>query len=217
MIYKGHITDDSDRELKGTVGVAIATISGTTYAVVTATGENPDGIAIIDISTDPTDLQYIAGMDDDADKELNHPNGVTTTTIDGKTYAIVVGSDDGIAIIDISTPSSPVYVSEIEDDADKELDYGRDVEVATINGHTYAFVTAVDDDALAIIDITNPSSPVYVNELEDGTDTGVCTAANGERCLDGAKGVVITELFGDTYAVVTGHDDDGIEIIRVMG
>ena len=110
-----------------------------------------------------------------------------------------------------------MYVSEIEDDADKELEYGRDVEVATINGHTYAFVAAVDDNALAIIDISNPSSPVYVNELEDGTDTGVCTAANGERCLDGAKGVVITELFGNTYAVVTAHDDDGIEIIRVMG
>ena len=215
--YKGHILNSGGSyHLNTPVSVATTTISGTTYAVVTAAGEDPDGIAIIDISTDPTDLQYIAGMDDDADKELNHPNGVTTTTIDGKTYAIVVGSDDGIAIIDISTPSSPVYVSEIEDDADKELEYGRDVEVATINGHTYAFVTAVDDDALAIIDITNPSSPVYVNELEDGTDTGVCTAANGERCLDGAKGVVITELFGDTYAVVTAHDDDGIEIIRVM-
>ena len=163
-VYKDHILDtDGDYNLKNPVSVAIATISGTTYAVVTATGENPDGIAIIDISTDPTDLQYIAGMDDDADKELNHPNGVTTTTIDGKTYAIVVGSDDGIAIIDISTPSSPVYAGEVEDDSNK----------------------------------------------------GGCTAL--QVCLDGAKGVVITELFGDTYAVVTGHDDDGIEIIRVMG
>jgi len=215
MTYKGHIIDDSTRELNGPVSVAIATINDTTYAVVTAGGDH--GIAIIDISTDPTSPSYVGEMEDNADKELNSPNGVAITTIDGLTYAVVVGKDDGIAIIDISTPASPVYVSEIEDDADKELEYGRDVEVATINGHTYAFVAAVDDNALAIIDISNPSSPVYVNELEDGTDTGVCTAANGERCLDGAKGVVITELFGDTYAVVTGHDDDGIEIIRVMG
>ena len=214
-VYKDHILDtDGDYNLKNPVSVAIATISGTTYAVVTATGENPDGIAIIDISTDPTDLQYIAGMDDDADKELNHPNGVTTTTIDGKTYAIVVGSDDGIAIIDISTPSSPVYVSEIEDDADKELEYGRDVEVATINGHTYAFVAAVDDDALAIIDITTPSSPAYVGEFEDDSNKGGCTAS--QVCLDGARGVVITTIGGNTYAVVTAFDDDGIEIIRVM-
>ena len=94
-------------------------------------------------------------------------------------------------------------------------DSGRDVEVATINGRTYAFVAAVDDDALAIIDISNPSSPVYAGEVEDDSNKGGCTAL--QVCLDGAKGVVITELFGDTYAVVTGHDDDGIEIIRVMG
>jgi len=213
--YKGHILNSGgDYHLNTPVSVAIATISGTTYAVVTAAGESPDGIAIIDISTDPTSPSYTGEMDDDADKELDGPNGVATTTIDGKTYAIVVGRDDGIAIIDISTPSSPVYVSEIEDDADKELEYGRDVEVATINGRTYAFVAAVDDDALAIIDISTPSSPVYAGEMEDDSNKGGCTAA--QVCLDGAKGVVITEIDGNTYAVVTGHDDDGIEIIRIM-
>ena len=215
LVYKDHILNgDGEYHLNNPVSVAIATISGTTYAVVTAAGETPDGIAIIDISTDPTDLEYVGEMDDDADKELDGPNGVTTTTIGGKTYAIVVGQDDGIAIIDISTPSSPVYVSEIEDDADKELEYGRDVEVATINGRTYAFVAAVDDDALAIIDISNPSSPVYAGEVEDDSNKGGCTAV--QVCLDGAKGVVITEIGGNTYAVVTSHYDDGIEIIRIM-
>ena len=214
-VYKDHITNsDGDYHLNTAVSVAVATISGTTYAVVTAAGEIPDGIAIIDISTDPTDLEYIGEMDDDADKELDGPNGVATTTINGKTYAIVVGQDDGIAIIDISTPSSPVYVGEIEDDADKELEYGRDVEVATINGRTYAFVAAVDDDGLAIIDITTPSSPAYVGEFEDDSNKGGCTAS--QVCLDGARGVVITTIGGVTYAVVTAYDDDGIEIIRVM-
>jgi hypothetical protein len=41
--------------------------------------------------------------------------------------------------------------------------------------------------------------------------------AGSEVCLDGAKGVVITTIDGDTYAVVTAYDDDGIEIIRIMG
>ena len=216
LVYKDHILNgDGEYHLNNPVSVAIATISGTTYAVVTAAGETPDGIAIIDISTDPTDLEYVGEMDDDADKELDGPNGVTTTTIGGKTYAIVVGQDDGIAIIDISTPSSPVYVSEIEDDADKELEYGRDVEVATINGRTYAFVAAVDDDALAIIDITTPSSPTYVGEMEDDEAGNPCTTS--QVCLDGPRGVVITTIDGDTYAIVTAYDDDGIEIIRVMG
>ena len=182
---------------------------------MTAAGETPDGIAIIDISTDPTSPSYTGEMDDDAGKELDQPNGVATATIDGKTYAVVVGSDDGIAIIDISTPGSPTYVGEMEDDADKELEYGRDVEIATINGRTYAFVAAVTDNGLAIIDITTPSSPTYVGEMEDDEAGNPCTTS--QVCLDGPRGVVITTIDGDTYAIVTAYDDDGIEIIRVMG
>ena len=140
--------------------------------------------------------------------ELDGPREIALFTIGSSTYVIVAGQDDdGFEIIDISTPSSPTYVSEIEDDADKELEYGRDVEVATINGRTYAFVAAVDDDGLAVIDITDPTNPSYVNEMEDDAD----------KVLDGAKGVVITTIDGVTYAVVTAYEDDGIEIIRILG
>ena len=211
MTYKGHITDGgigvdcAPCELKGAFSVAIATIGGTTYAVVASHIDN--GLAIIDISTDPTSPSYVGQMEDDADKELKKPHGIAVATIDGKTYALVVGEDDGIAIIDISTPGSPTYVSEIEDDADKELEYGRGVEVATINSRTYAFVAAFHDDGLAVIDITDPTNPSYVNEMED--DDG--------KELDGAKGVVITTIDGVTYAVVTAYEDDGIEIIRILG
>ena len=217
LAYKDHIlnTDDGAYRLDYTVTVAIATIGGTTYAVTTATGGSDDGIAIIDISTDPTDLEYIGDMGDDAVRELNNPNGVAIATIDDKTYAVVVGNDNGINIIDISTPSSPTYVGEMEDDADKELEYGRDVEIATINGRTYAFVAAVTDNGLAIIDITTPSSPTYVGEMEDDEAGNPCTTS--QVCLDGPRGVVITTIDGDTYAIVTAYDDDGIEIIRVMG
>ena len=217
LAYKDHIlnTDDGAYRLDYTVTVAIATIGGTTYAVTTATGGGDDGIAIIDISTDPTDLEYIGDMGDDAVRELNNPNGVAIATIGDKTYAVVVGNDNGINIIDITTPSSPTYVGEMEDDADKEPEYGRDVEIATINGRTYAFVAAVTDNGLAIIDITTPSSPTYVGEMEDDEAGNPCTTS--QVCLDGPRGVVITTIDGDTYAIVTAYDDDGIEIIRVMG
>ena len=146
--------------LNNPVSVAIAKIGSTTYAVVTAAVD--DAITIIDISTDPTSPSNVGEIVDSGGRELDGPNGVAVATIDGKTYAVVVGQDDGIAIIDISTPSSPVYAGEMEDDSNK-------------NG---------------------------------------CTAV--QMCLDGAKGVVITEIGGKTYAVVTGYYDDGIEIIQIM-
>ena len=218
ITYKGHITHGDENnsitaKLNNPVSVAIAKIGSTTYVVVTAAVD--DAITIIDISTDPTSPSNVGEIVDSGGRELDGPNGVAVATIDGKTYAVVVGQDDGIAIIDISTPSSPAYVSEIEDDAEKELEYGRDVEVATIDGRTYAFVAAVDDNGLAVIDITDPFNPSYVNEMED--DGAGIPCAGSEVCLDGAKGVVITTIDGDTYAVVTAYDDDGIEIIRIMG
>ena len=90
-----------------------------------------------------------------------------------------------------------------------------DVEITTIGGSTYAVVTGTQDDGVSIIDISTPASPVYVSELEDGTDTGKCTAANGERCLDQTYGVAIATIGDSTYVVAVGYRDNGIAIIDI--
>ena len=51
--------------------------------------------------------------------------------------------------------------------------------------------------------------------MEDGTDTGVCTATNGERCLDGPRDVEVETINGLTYAIVASHLDDAITIIDI--
>ncbi len=182
------------------------------------TGYVGDGIEIFDIS-DPTDPSSIATFQEPEDGdslELNGPVDVAIATIGGSTYAVVAGGiDDGVQIIDISTPSSPSAVSRVEDDSTKELDGANGVAITTIGSSTYAVVTGTHDDGISIIDISTPSSPVYVSELEDGTDTGVCTAANGERCLDGPRDVEIETINGLTYAIVASHLDDAITIIDI--
>jgi len=101
------------------------------------------------------------------------------------------------------------------DDRTRELNGANGVAITTIGSSTYAVVTGTLDDGISIIDISTPSSPVYVSELEDGTDTGVCTAANGERCLDGPRDVEIETINGLTYAIVASHLDDAITIIDI--
>ncbi len=207
----------------GPYDVAITTIGGSTYAVVT--GYNADGIEIFDIS-DPTTPTSKAKLKDGTDtgactaangeKCLDGPVDVEIATIGGSTYAVVAGSiDDGIEIIDISTPASPSSVSVVVDNADRELDGANGVAITTIGSSTYAVITGTTDDGISIIDISTPSSPVYVSELEDGTDTGVCTAANGERCLDGPRDVEIETINGLIYAIVASHLDDAITIIDI--
>ena len=195
--------------------VAIATIGGNTYAVVAAA--NDDGIAIIDIST-PGSPTHVISIVDDAAKELDQAYSVAIATISGSTYVVAVGyADDGIAIIDISTPASPSSVGRLtdRDDPTRELDGANGVAITTIGSSTYAVVTGTNDDGVSIIDISTPSTPVIVSELEDGTDTGVCTAANGERCLDGPRDVEIETINGLTYAIVVSYLDDALTIIDI--
>ena len=111
----GRVIDDSGtKKLNDPYDVAIATIGGSTYAVVTAYTDN--GVQIIDIS-DPTSPSATAIFSDtggnnrcleDNDRCLRGPVDVEIATIGSYTYAVLAGNiEDGIKIIDISTPSSP--------------------------------------------------------------------------------------------------------------
>jgi hypothetical protein len=221
----GRVIDDSGtKKLNDPYDVAITTIGDSTYAVVTSYTD--DGIQIIDIS-DPASPSATTYLGDSGGNHrclaashrcLNGPVDVEIATIGSSTYAVVAGSlDDGIEIIDISTPASPSSVGRLtdRDDPTRELDGANGVAITTIGSSTYAVVTGTTDDGVSIIDISTPSTPVIVSELEDGTDTGVCTAANGERCLDGPRDVEIETINGLTYAIVVSYLDDALTIIDI--
>ena len=92
-----------------------------------------------------------------------------------------------------------VPVGEVEDDGSIELEGPMDAAIATIDGKTYAIVSAGSSDAMEIIDISDPTSPTSVGRVVDGTDTGRCTVANGEKCLDNANGNAITRKLNLIY------------------
>ena len=231
--------DDGDTLLDGPMDIAITTIAGKTYAVVSSNIDN--GIEIIDISdpTSPTSVSRVAdGTDTDVctvangEKCLDAANGNAITTIDGSTYVVVTAADDdGIEIIDISDPTNPTSVGRVVDGTDtgvctvangeKCLDGAKGVRITTINDKTYAIVAAEKDDGIEIIDISDPTNPTSVSRVVDGTDTGVCTVANGERCLDGVRQLTTAEVgdigatSGTYYVITVARNDDGIGIIDI--
>ena len=221
----GSVTDDdvANRQgkfLKNANGNAITTIDGSTYAIIVATAD--DGIEIIDIS-DPTSPTSVGRLGDtgtnNADDSsrctvaneqrcLNGAKEVGIYTRSGSTYAVVTAStDDGIEIIDISDPTSPTSVGRLgeADDPDRELDGAKGIAIETINGTPYAIVGSLLDDGIEIIDISDPTSPTSVGRMND----------DGDKCLDGAKGVRTTTINDKTYVVVSGQEDDCIEIIDI--
>ena len=193
--------------LKGAVDITTVVIGGRTYALVAASSD--DGVQIIDISN-PSSPQPVAALEDDEDgfTKLEGASSITTVVIGDSTYALVASyDDDGVQIIDISTPSSPKPVAAIGDNADgfTELKGAVDLTTVVIGGRTYALVAAYVDNGVQIIDISDPSAPQAVTALEDGKGRF--------DSLGGANGVTTVTVDGRVYALVAAYGDNAVQLI----
>ena len=204
-----NVTDGADfEELEGASNVAITEIDSKTYAVVAARHDH--GVQIIDI-TDPAKPSAVASVKDGADfPELEGALDVAITQIDSKTYAVVTALVDfGVQIIDITNASNPLPVSDITDGEDgfDLLNWAQHVAITEIGSLIYAVVASDEDDAVSIIDITDPANPLLAANVTHGQ--------GGFETLDGATGIAIAEIGSRTYAVVTAFSSDGIQIIDI--
>ena len=69
----------------------------------------------------------------------------------------------------------------------------------------YAIVTSLADDAVQIINLSDPSNIAAVDAETDG--------ANGFTQLDGATAVAIFTVSSVPYAIVASIVDDGVQVI----
>ncbi len=203
-------------------GITTIKIDGSTYALVTSTSDN--GVQIIDIS-DPSEPVPVASAIDGDEvggipfERLQTAWGVTTTTIDDSTYALVTsqGSDNGVQIIDISgtkTGATSVENSDVVDGVPYDTLLGSDsITTAKIGSHTYALITSIlDYHGVQIIDISNPKTPVPVISFRDGQK-----ATNGMPfdTLTIPRDITTIKIDNSTYALVTSFIDNGVQIIDI--
>ena len=203
------MTDDSGgyERLKGASDIETVTISGRTFAVITAFED--DGVQIVDV-TDPARPKPVASVTDDFDgyETLRGARGLDIVSISGHTYAAVASyNEDAVQIIDLVNPYLPLPVSAFYNDTDSgvKLDGATDVEIITDDEEVYVLVTAYNDDAIQIINITSPTVPTKIRSLTDGEgrfDT-----------LAGATDIDVVDIGSTTYGLVTAYNDDAIQII----
>lgn len=194
-------------ELDGASDITTVVINEKIYALVASF--NDDGIQIIDIS-DPNSPSPVSSMTDGVNgfDELDGVSGITSVVIDDRTYALVASyNDDGIQIIDITTPITPVAVASITDDDFMILNGASSVTTIVINDLTYALVASFGDDGVQIIDISNPSSPTLVSSMIDDVDDF--------NTLWGANDITTVVIDGFTFALVVSFIDNGIQIIDI--
>ena len=196
--------------LDGATDVEIVIASRQLYALVVSVGD--DALQVIDI-TNPTSPRPAASVFDEQGSfdALDGPNDIEIVRISGRTYAMVASmGDDAIQIIDVTVPDAPVKATSIFDGRGGDFDalrWASDIEVTTIQGSTYAMVASMGDDAVQIIDITDPAIPVSEAAIYDGQ--GVFDA------LDGANDIEIVTIADRMYALVPGFNDDAVQIIDI--
>ena len=71
---------------------------------------------------------------------------------------------------------------------------------------TYALLSAITDDSIQIIDITNPESPQPASHISQGTEY---------THLDRPQTLKAVQIDGAAYALIASRDSDGIQIIKL--
>lgn len=203
------MTDDAGgyERLDGASDIDTVTLSGSTFAVITAFDD--DGIQIVDV-TNPANPRPVSSAADDLDgyEALDGARGVDIVSISGRTYGVVASyNEDAIQIIDLVNPYLPLPVSSFANDTDASvrLDGATDVEVLIDEDEAYALVTSHNDDALQIVNITTPAVPTKIRSIVD--DEGRFDA------LAGATDIDVVTVARTTYGLVSAYDDDAIQIL----
>jgi len=196
----------SPNYLDSAVSVCVATIGGTEYAFVASFYNH--ALSIFDVSTPATPTLEGAITGTGSPNYLAYAYSVFVATIGGTEYAFVASFlDDALSIFDVSTPATPVHVGVIMGDGSPNyLNGAYSVCVATIDGTEYAFVASQSDDALTVVDVSTPATPVRV---------GVVMGDGSPNYLNGAHSVCVATIGGTEYAFVASLYDDALSIFTV--
>ena len=189
-------------ELDGARYVTTVAIDSSTYALVSASVDN--GIQIINMTV-PSSPVAVSHMSDAPGFYIRDPRGIATAVIGSSTYAVVAIHGGAAHIIDITDPSNPSPVAAVSDGSKFALSGARGVATAVIGSSTYALVAAHNDNAVQIINITDPYSPSPVAAVHDSQD----------GMLRGATGITTTTIGSSTYALVAAQNDNAVQIINI--
>ena len=203
----GSITDSSgDLVLESPRGIAVFVSGNSTYAAVAASGDD-NGVQILDV-TDPYSVAAAGSIADTDALELKSPRGIAIFESGNSTYAAVAasgGDDDGVQILNITDPYSVTAAGSIANIRDLELDGARSIAIFESGNSTYAAVAATFDNAVQILNITDPYSVAAAGSVTNTDDLE----------LERPRGIATFTSGGSAYAAVAASDSDVVQILDV--
>lgn len=164
------------------------------YAYVTAAGDSC--LEIVDIS-DPYNLRHSGSVCNGGGVTLNGPYSVA---VNGRYAYVVSVTGNTLTIFDISNPAAPAQVSTLADGGVATAPHLTNPQGIFVSGN-YAYIAANDDNAIEIVDISNPASPAHAGAVVNATGIP----------LGGPRSLIPS---GD-YLYVTAEDSDALTILNI--
>lgn len=141
---------------------------------------------------------------------MTYQAGRTRWWAAGRAYT-VVGSREGVQIIDITRPDNPVPVAvTLDDGAAGRWSSVNDIVIRETAGKVHAFVitrsppicglTCTDFPSLHVIDITQPADPLPISPVHGRL---------------GGSGIAIHDISNRTYALLTGPSSSTVHIADI--
>ncbi len=200
----GVIKDDSQGGLASHLDAPRGVFVLGGYAYVTSSSE--DALTIFDVSN-PSNMTQVGFAQDDSQPggtiaDLDNPQKIF---VEGG-YAYV-GSWGGntLAVLDVSNPSNISEVGVIKDDSVGGNATCLDKPLRVLVSGQYAYVLTGNDNALSIIDVSDPTNMTEVGCIKDDSVGGSATVFAGPRdiAIDGK------------YAYVASFTDSALDVVDI--
>eukprot|EP01043_Picozoa_sp_COSAG02_P039458 COSAG02_NODE_3116_length_7335_cov_2.441680_3_plen_587_part_00 len=196
--------------LEGANAVATFADGDAVFAIIAS--QYASSLQIIELTDETTPVARGSAQDGSGGfTMLNSPRAVCTFVQGGANYAIVSAQnsylDWGIQIVDLSDPSRLAAVSSATDGVEYFLGGARGITTFSIGASVFAAVASHDENAVQIIDISDPANLRPVSRCVDGQ--------GGFTELGGAHDVAAFEVDDSTYIIVVAQVDDSLQIIEV--
>ncbi len=183
--------------------VGVFDVSGAMYALA----HYDYGLRVINV-TDPEAPMPVADIRDERDGRA-HVYDTAVFASGGGAYALVAdGKYDTVRVIDIGEPAAPELVAELKSRLSPPPSWDAayaDMELLVSGGRTYALVADAADNAVRVVDITEPAAPRHVTDVSGGV--------NGFHAMSRPHDITTFTMSGAGYALVASGDYGAVQVL----
>lgn len=198
-----NVVDSGTLSLAGATGVHVAVVGGVTY--VFAGSVTDGGLSVFSLSA----TGILTPMFNYPDTPATTVDGVlqmTSTVIGGVTYLFASAADDhAVNVFSVAADGALTLVQSVVTGPILELLGATGISTAVVGGQTYLLVSSQTDDGIAVFSVAANGMLTSTFNLTDDLSLA----------LDRAYRSTVVEVAGESFMVVPGLLDDGLNVFKV--